>query len=207
MKTKEILELVATVNNAVISVEKYFKNREDIFYCLYSYHFEHKDNETYILIIYFKKAGDNDPWIMNDVKLKLINDEDFSIEFVSGSEDQNDSNIVIRQFKDHLTELNSYIKNKTSLKRAFINKFSAVNAVTTSFDTLYDGGIFLLNNHLSNLDSKLENDIKNNATRKNESNDSTLNMTKDILKNISLPGGSLTIQNIELNNAFRISYT
>lgn len=222
MQIEKVNLIQRNIQNATVNVERYFllypQNLQATAYCFYSYFFQIDPANQYfhIKMIYFEKPLNTEQWIMKDVLLRKNKDnhdpESNEYRWTIFPENQNELNVRLQnELIHHLEQLYNYLIGESKEDYFKILKRDYYTNKPLLTKTLIDSGgdilMFGASAYFANLDSDTENKIKNNATRKNEGNDNTLNMTKDILKNISLPKGGLTVQNIELNNAFRISYT
>lgn len=113
------------------------------------------------------------------------------------------------QFKDqvnrNIAELNTYISDEHNIFRAvpknILNNFD--NGLVNFFG---DWLMFKKSNSIANNAIKLENKIKDAASQKSTDVTNTLGITKTVLEAITLPKGTLTVKNIELDGAFRISF-
>jgi hypothetical protein len=222
MIAENVKKISDIVRNAVVQVEEYFKLGEEN-YCFFNYHFELETEINFVLkIVYFKLNRQNNQWEMHSLtfnKLKrpiIPQGNPDNIILNDWLSDQNPPtanfqliNFLVNNLNIHLEKLLEYVKGKTDFGKIFWrNSWGSKwgfwpNAL---FNTIGETGMFVGSTILADMDSNLENNIKNNATRKNDSTENTLNITKAILENMSLPGDKTTIQNIELNNAFRISF-
>lgn len=214
MNTEQIKQIAQKVNTAVVNVEKYFA-LGDNHYCFFSYYFEITNEDNFqVKIIYFKKSITNQPaskWEMQDiVYTRPKNDSsDLNKWTTQDTIDTNFSNHLLGLFENHLEQLQEYIQGKTEFKKIFKDNYGKDKTsffVKPLYNTIAEAGMFIGSTLLANADSDLENKIKNVTSQRNTENNNTMAVTSDILKNIELPKGTLSITNIELNNAFRISY-
>ena len=209
-------ELIQKVNTAVVNVEKYFA-LGDNHYCFFSYYFEITNEDNFqVKIIYFKKdkpaTKPTPKWEMQDIvytKPKNAKSSDLDKWTHQGTTDTNLSNHLLGLFENHLEQLQEYIQGKTEFKKIFKNNYRQDKTsflIKASYNTIAEAGMFIGSTLLANADSDLENKIKDVTSQRNTGNNNTMAVTSNILKSIELPKGTLTITNIELNNAFRISY-
>jgi hypothetical protein len=202
-------------------------------YCFFSYFFLLEPNDEFfqIKMVYFEKPHGTDQWVMKDVLLRKGKENDAPDNENYGwtiyPKDKTILNLRLEgELTNHLEQLYNYLIGESKeeyfkiLKRDY---FSNVPLLwKTSIDSVGDIGMFGLSALFANFDSNLENKIKDVASRKNfdigrnvasiqntiSNPKNTIVITNEILESIVLPSAknTLSIQNIELNNAFRISF-
>lgn len=214
-------EIIKKCGKVVINVEEYStitntdsgNNKE---FCLFSYRFVINKIEVLYFINEFGRWG----FYKNEVTINNINANVETAESCISNSNKIDE-YIFKHIKTRLSHnirgLEQFLTNRTKKGPIFKSLYKDQRSFWLNnvlFDFVGEAGMFIVANQLSNADSRLENEITDTKSRKNdlETEENDKKNTKALFSNIlsthinAMVPFAGKVTEVDLNDAFKISF-